>query len=307
MSNSAYPIDPDLTGIVVAYKNANYIADSVCPRVNVSKQEFKYSRFSDDKWFNVPDTRVGRRSQPNEILLDGQESTDSTFDYGLEAPIPNADIDNKDKRFDPEGDAAALLAECIALDREQRVAAYAFASTSYVSTLRTTLSGASQWSDTSSDPITAITDSLDLPLIRPNILTFGQAAWTKFRVHPAIIEAVLGTGAKKGMATREQVAALFEVDEVLVGSARANSAKPGQAPSLTRLWGKHMAATYRAPVTTRDTMDFMKTFQWGGKIGQKWEDRNIGLRGGVRVRAGESVKELVIANQAGFLFQNVVA
>lgn len=307
MAKSPFPIDQALTAIVVAYKNTNYIADQIAPRVRVDKQEFKYSRYSDDRWFNIPDTLVGRRSRPNEITLDATEAVSSTRDYGLDNPVPMADVNNADERFDPLGDGAALLAECIALDREQRVANRVFGSTSYAAALRSTLSGTSQWSDPTSSPITAINDALDLPLMRPNTMTFGQAAWTRFRAHPEIVEAVLGTAAKKGNVSREAVAELFEVDEVLVGSARANSAKPGQTPSLVRLWGKHLALTYRAPVQTRDTADFIKTFQWGDRVAGQWEDKDIGLRGGIRVRAGESVVEEVVANQAGYLFQNVVA
>ncbi len=37
------------------------------------------------------------------------------------------------------------------------------------------------------------------------------------------------------------------------------------------------------------------------------EDPDIGLRGGVRVRVGESVKELIVANDLGYYFENAVA
>jgi hypothetical protein len=33
----------------------------------------------------------------------------------------------------------------------------------------------------------------------------------------------------------------------------------------------------------------------------------LGLRGGVRVRVGESVKELVIAKDLGYFFENAIA
>jgi hypothetical protein len=307
MSKSPFPIDQALTAIVVAYKNANYIADMVAPRVRVNKQEFKYSKYSDDKFFNVPDTLVGRRSRPNELTLDASESVSATRDYALDNPIPMADVENSDERFDPIGDGAALLAESIALDREQRVATKVFASGSYNALLRATLAGASQWSDITSTPIPVINDALDQPLMRPNTLVFGQAGWTKFRSHPQIVEAVLGTAAKQGNVTRQAVAELFEVDEVIVGGARANSAKPGQTPSLVRLWGKHMAMIYRSPVQTKDTADFIKTFQFGDKVAGQWEDKDIGMRGGIRVRTGESVVEEIVASQAGYFFQNIVA
>ena len=101
---------------------------------------------------------------------------------------------------------------------------------------------------------------------------------------------------------------LFEVDEVLVGAARANSAKRGQAAALTRLWGKHLALTHKAPVPdAKGAVTFGGTFQFGGRVAGQWEDKNIGMRGGVAVRTGESVKERIIASQAGYFFENAFA
>lgn len=309
MSLSAYPIDPHLTAIALAYKNKAYIADFVLPRVRVGKQKFTFMQYPADLYFNIPDTLVGRRSKPNEVHAEGTEVTDSTFDYGLDGGVPKADMENADERYDPLGIEVEMLQELIALDREARAAGMVFGNANYNAGLRETLSGTSQFSDyANSQPIAKINAALDLPLVRPNQMVFGQEAWTKFRAHPEIIEAVLGTGAKKGNATREAVAELFEVDEVIVGASRANSNKRGQTPALTRLWGKHLALLHKAPVPeAKDAMQFGATFQWGDRIAAQWEDKNMGLRGGTACRTGESVKERIVANDAGYFFQNVIA
>lgn len=305
MALSPFPIDKSLTSIVIAYKNGKYIADDVAPRVPVDKQAFIYSRFSDDTFYNIPDTRVGRRSQPNEISLEGTEDTSSTEDYGLDNPVPQADVDNADDRFNPIDLAAEHLAECIALDRELRTANLFFNAANYAAGLKTVLSGSSMFSDPSSSPITVMSDALDLPLMRPNQMIIGQGAWTKLRRHPEIVEAALGTGAKKGMATRQQLAEILEIDEVIVGEARANQSKPGQTAALYRLWGNHIALTYKHPTPTApQALTFAKTFQWGPPIAGQWPDKNVGIVGGTRVRVGERVKELIIASQAGYFIQN---
>lgn len=305
---SPYPIDPALTAIAIAYHNDKYIADMVLPRIRVAKQEFKFLRYSADTFFNVPDTKVGRRSRPNQVTLDATEITDSTEDHGLDGGVPMSDMENADERYDPLGNEVMFIQELIALDREQRVANTVFNAATYPAGLKQTLAGASQFSDPASKPIETINAALDIPLMRPNQLIFGQAGWTRFRSHPQIVEAVKGTGAKEGNATREQVAALFEVDEVLVGSARGNSAKRGQAAQLVRLWGNHIAATYKAPVPeAKGVVTFGGTFQWGDRIAGQWEDKNMGMRGGIAVRSGESVKERIIADQAGYFFENAFA
>lgn len=305
MALSPYPIDPALTAIAIAYKNADYIADMVLPRITVGKQQFKFLQYGTDKFFNVPDTLVGRRSKPNEVVLDASEVTDSTEDHALDGGVPRADIDNADERYDPLGDEVSFVMEMIAIRRERRVADIVFNAATYDAGLKQTLAGASQFSDASSDPIGVINAALDVPLMRPNQLVFGQTGWTKFRSHPAIVEAVLGTGAKKGVVKREAVAELFEVSEVLVGTARGNLAKRGQAANIARMWGNHIACLYKAPVPqARGAVTFGGTFQWGTPIASQWEDKDMGMRGGIACRAGESVKERVIASQAGYFFES---
>lgn len=308
MALSPYPIDPALTAIAIAYKNPAYIADIVMPRIRVPKQKFTFLQYPSDTFFNTPETLVGRRSKPNEVSLDAVEVPDSTEDHALDGGVPNADVENADPRYDPLGNEVMFIQELIALAREARAAGIVFNPATYAAGLKVTLAGNSQFSDPSSDPITEINSKLDIPLMRPNQLVFGQAGWTKFRSHPAIVEAVLGTGAKKGVVKREAVAELFEVNEVIVGSARGNSAKRGQAAQLVRLWGNHVAATYKAPVPeAQGAVTFAGTFQWGDRVAMQWEDKDMGMRGGTAVRTGESVRERVIAPDAAYFWENAFA
>ncbi len=309
MALSPYPIDPALTAIAIAYANQNYVADLIFPRVRVNKQKFSFLQYAADTMFNVPDTRVGRRSKPNEVSLDASEVTDATEDHALDGGVPAADVDNSDARYDPLGAEVMFLQELIALDREKRVANLVFSLNTYDAALRETLAGNAQFSDyANSDPIGKINEILDKPLVRPNQLVFGQAGWTKFKAHPKIVEAVKGTGAKAGNASREQVAELFEVDEIIVGSARGNSAKRGQAPALVRLFGNDIAALHKAPVPeAKGALTFGASFQFGDRIAAQWEDKNMGMRGGTAVRTGESLKERVVAAQAGYLLKAAFA
>lgn len=309
MAVSSYPIAPDLTAISVVYKNPDYIADMVLPRVSVAKQNFTFVSYPTDAMFNVMDTAVARRGKTNEVTLEGAETSDITLDQGLEAAIPQADLENADQRYRPRDMQTLQLSELVALGREQRVAGLVFNTASYAAGLTTTLSGTGQYSDyANSDPVVGINSMLDLPLVRPNKLVIGQQAWTVLRSHPKIVQATKGTAQQGGIASRQQVAELFEVSEVLVGAARSNNAKRGQTPSLARLWGKHISGIYIPPVLTgQGEVAFGASFEWGSRSVQEWEDKNIGLRGGQRIRVGESLRERIIANQAGFMIQNAVA
>ncbi len=311
MSIAPFPVDPTLVAITVAYRNPRYIADAVLPRVPVARQSFKYWKFPVDEAFRVPDTRVGRRSRPNEVHLTATEATASTEDYGLEDVIPGADIENAPRNYDPVGRAVAQLTEYMLIDRERRVASIVFDPASYAAGNVTTLSGTSQWSDhANSDPVQDIVEAMDVPLMRPNVIVMGRAVWTKLRTHPKVVAAVkpMGGVEASGVAARRAVADLFEVDEILVGEAWINTAKKGQTATISPVWGKHCALIFRdRNADANGGVTFGFTAQWQDRIAGRREDPDTGLRGGIRVRVGESVKELVIAPQAGFLFQNAVA
>lgn len=303
-----FPVSAVLTGITLAYRNANLIADNVLPRVPVGGREFKYWSYASEERFTVPQTLVGRKGMPNEVEFGATEQSAAVRDYGLDDVVPNDDISQAPAGYDPKGHAVEAMTDLILLDREVRAANLLFNPASYASGNVVTLSGSSQWSDASSDPLKALLPALDTPMMRPNVLVLGQAAWTILRQHPALVSAALANSGTKGTITREQLASLLEVEEVVIGQGYVNTAKPGQPAQMTRVWGKHAALIYRNKLANSQRgATFGFTAQWGNRVAAEWAEPKWGLRGAVRVRAGESVRELVIAPDLGLLFQNVVA
>lgn len=309
MAKAPFPVQPVLTAIARMYANQAYIADQVLPRKPVGSEVFKYMEYVKDERFTIPDTKVGRTGKPNELEFGATEKEASTEDYGLEAPIPQKDLEQSAPNYNPLQVHTEGLAELIALDREKRVADLVFAAATYPSGNKTTLSGTDQWNDTSnSTPIDDILSALDSMMVPANVLVLGQAVWTKLRTHPQIAKAIHGNSGDTDIVTRAQVAALFELQEIVVGTGWVNTAKPGQTASYARLWGKHASLIHRNPQAhTQAGITFGLTAQWGDRVAGSWEDRDIGLRGGTRVRVGEAVKELVIASDAGYFFENAVA
>jgi hypothetical protein len=309
-----FPINPALTAIALSYRNEALVADMVLPRVTVGVDSFKYFRMNRDETFTVPDTKIGRKSEANIVEFGGTEVTDSTADYGLKDVVPQADIRNAEGTpFDPMGQATLNTTRLVQLDREQRVASLVFNLNSYATTNRVTLSGTAQWSDyANSNPLDAMLMAFDGMLMRPNKLVLGQAVWTKLRQHPRIVEAVKGTGAglgAQGVVTRQQVAELLELQEIIVGQAWINGAKKGVNAALARCWGKFAAAIYTEPVTsTTAATTFGFTAESGGGLrARDWFDPNLGVDGSQVVQVVDTVKEVLPANDLGFLWAAAVA
>lgn len=316
MATTAFPLNPELTAIAIGYKNRDIdlIADQVLPRVPTAKR-FSYTRYTAADAFTVPATRVGRKSEPTMVDFGGVAVTDECVDWGLDDIVPNDEQDAWDAMPKPAGavspmaKSVSLLTGLIQLDREIRVANTVFAGATYPAGNQVTLSGTSQWSDfTNSNPLNALLVALDVPIIRPNTVVLGQAAWTVMRQHPRLIQAANASAQTGGAITRQQLADLLEVRNVLIGAGFVNTARRGQTPVMSRVWGKHCALLYVSEdMAAADQPQFGFTAQFGTRIAGVIPSPNTGLRGGERIRSGESVKEVISANDAAYFFQNAVA
>lgn len=315
--NFPFPIQPELTAIALAYRNERYIADEVLPRTPVGSREFKWLQFNKDEMFTVPETQVGRKGEPNEVQFSGTEQSSFVLDYGLDDLIPNEDLTSAPPGYDPLGRATEGIVELLALDRERRAATLLTTLNNYPSGNRTTLSAGTQWSHADSDPYVAMMTAFDGMLVRPNTIVMGRAVWSQLRRHPKVTALLAPSssgntatsGAAGRPATTQALAELLEVDRILIGESWVNTAKPGQTATLARVWGKHCAALHinTAASVRGNAVTFGLTAEWGSRVSGSMNEPKVGLRGAQRVRAGESVRELIVASDAGYFFQNAVA
>ena len=314
MAKAPFQYNPQLTGISLAYSNPSValIADQVLPPVPVATENFGYLSFPTEDAYTVPDTRVGRTSKTNQIEFGGTLLTDTTEDYGLEDPIPQKDMINAAASrigFDPMAKSTAYLTNLILLDREVRTANLVFNTNTYGAANKTTLAGTAQWSDPASDPAALILAAADVMLFRPNALVVGRQVWTQLRQNVNLVKKILGTASTSGLLTRKQVADALELNDIFVGDGWVNTARKGQTAAMSRAWGKHAALIFQDPSADANRgVTFGYTAEFENRIaGTIMDDPDIGLRGGVRVRVGMSVKEKVIAPNLGYFWQNAVA
>jgi len=304
------PVDDDLTAVAISYKNGKFIADEALPYVPVTKQTFKYRKARKGEAFRMQETRVGRTSAPTRVTTGWDEVPAICEDDALDHPIPKADIDNV--KPEDQGrimrNATESILSYILMGREKRVADIVFGAANYSVGNKATLTGTDQFSHAESKPIKTILAALAIPLLRPNVLVFGNENWSIFRQHADIVKATNRNSGDAGVAARQAVAELFEVDKILVGMGRYTAAKKGLAPTLTNLWGDFLAMLY-IPETinefSSDTFGF--TGRWGSRISGQMPDQNIGMRGGIIVRAGESTKEIICEQDYGYLFSDTIA
>lgn len=309
-----FPVDARLTGITLAYRNKNLIADEVLPRVQVGGQTFRYWRYDHVQNMTIPNTLVGRKGRPNEVEFGATEDAGQVYDYGLDDVVPNDDITAAQQSgggWDPIGQATQGLTDLVALDREVRVARLVFNPTTYGTANKEQNTTGDYWDDPDSDPVLQILDILETPLVRPNTAVFSRKVYDRLRKHPKVVAAAYSTGgnaAVGGVINRAALASVLEVERILVGEAFVNIAKPGQDPTVQRTWGNHAAFLHINPLANSRSAQatFGYTAQWQGRVSGTIPEPVTGLRGATRVRVGESVNELIVMPGAGYLVQDAI-
>lgn len=314
-----FTVEPVLTAIAIGYRNEaqTLIADEVLPRVDVAQERFAWTEYPLAEGFSVPDTRVGRLGRVGQVEFSGTGKTSEVEDFGIDSPVANSDITAAAAAraagrslYDPEARAVEGIMNIVLLARELRVAKLVQDVNNYDPTRRIVLTGTDKLSDFEhSDPIEVITDAIEGTLVyRPNTCVMGAAVWSKIRRHPHLINAVKGGLTEHGMITRQAFCELFEISKLLVGESFVNTAAKGQSANLSHTWGKNIALLHINPAASTDQgITYGMTAQLGTRIAGRFEDPNMGLEGGTYVRAGERVRELVVAKDVGYLIKDAVA
>lgn len=303
--------DVALTTIALSYKNPDSapIADLVAPRVPVDELEFSWQEYPEAEMYTIPDTSVGERTQMQGSEVSGVERQSKCEDKGHQVNLTWQQVQKAKAAFKPRERATMKATNIVILGREKRVSSVVFNPATYDAGLIKVLDGTTgkkKWSDiVNGKPLDDMLNALEVPLVRPNVVTFGSLGWATTRRHPQLVKAA-GSSTGEGAITPEQLAELLGVNEVLIGAARANTVKEGKAAALSQLWGPHCSMFFRdRSVDTSGGITFMLTAEFEqrqtvtGKL-------DVGARGGEYVRTFETVKEVVVAQKAAFFFQDIL-
>jgi hypothetical protein len=307
--NAPFVTDPQRTAIALAYRNEDMIADIVLPRAPVSQEEFKWTEYDKADRFTVPDTTIDRKGQFNQVEFGGTEKSSMTSDYGLSDVIPQKDIDAAaNVNFDPLGNATELLAELIMLDREIRVAEATFTAAAHQVGNKETLSGTDQWDNAAAKPLEQLADAMEVPFMTPNWLVVSSLGALNLRRNASVVKAYNGTTGDEGLVPLSWIAQTLGLQGIIVAKAKLNVAKPGQTASYGRVWKHHALLFYRnASAMPNRGLTYGLTAQFGQRVAQTRRDDSVGLRGATEVRVGESVKELILAKDCAYFFENTLA
>ena len=273
-------VDAALSNFSVKYTNGLFVADQIAPTVPVMKQSDVYY-IIDAVRRSLRDVDVARApgSHANREDFNYTQATYNALDHALEGVVPDEIIANSDSALSAEIDKVQFLLNLIALNKEiNLVTKLGAASTN-------TSAAANVWSDqVNGTPIEDIEEAIQLIIddvqIRPNTMTLDQKVFTALKNHPDIVDRVSsgGTNDSPAKVNANAIAAIFDLQQVLVAGSFKNTAAQDTTPVTTPVWGTTAWLGYVDPNPGLQTLTGAATFQWnmpgssGGFIVDRWRD-----------------------------------
>jgi hypothetical protein len=308
--NDVHTVDT-LSNLSVAYMNEETIWRNLAPVVGVNRLSDNYYLFDRDTNFTLEDDTTAPNADANEILMKLSSDTYSCNFRALGAWVPVETIQNADDPIRPEGRAVEQIRERLETAHEKRVADLLFIAATYPAGNKETLAGANQWSDPTSNPVGDLLDAIDAMLVRPNTLTLGADTWRALRQHPDIVAGIYpqgGNAAQGGlMASTGQLGAFLDIDRVIVGRRRLNTAAPAATPVYARLWGKHALLSVTNTSPSIDSLSLAYTFSDTQSNVVRDFDPKKGVKGSVYVKDGWTEDVKLVSDIAGYFFEDAVA
>ena len=325
-------INRPLTNMSLAMmqKTEKFIADKIFPRLPVSKQS--------DMFFTYDRGEFNRDEMQRRA--DAAESAGATYELGNDSYLCHVwalhrDIGwqlraNADNPINLDREAMEFLTLKGMIRREREwvsnflvanvwthriVGATTKTDDSDFSTTHAVNNKKAYWNLPASEPIEDVETACDAVEentgFRPNKLACGKRVYSALKNHPDIIGR-LNSGQTPGgpaMSTRQRLAQIFDLDEVMVGSAIYNSAASGAADAHSYIFGKHALLAYVPPSPGVMTAAAGYTVEWTGLTGsgglaiEKWYNQD---RKADRIELNTAFQQKRMAADLALWFDSIV-
>jgi hypothetical protein len=315
-------INAPLTNVAIAYfQNASvFIADKVFPNIPVQKQSDLFWKYIRADW-NRGKYKI--RAPVTESVGAGFGTERDTYYadvWALHNDISDQTRANADSVFSLDRDATNFLMMQGLISRELSFAAKFLVAGVWGNEATGVASapGAGEfisWDDAGSTPIEDVRSAKRVIQsttgFLPNILTLGAAVYDTLIDHPDIVDRIKyggGPGAP-AIINKAALAALFEVDQVLVSEAFTNTSDSDEVNEM--VMGNDALLTY-SPATASSLMPSAGyTFSWTGYLGAS--DQGVRVKkfrmeelAADRVEAEMAYEQKMVAPDLGYFFEDAI-
>ncbi len=260
-------IDKLLTNFALNYQPSGFIAQDVFTMVSVPNETDMYDTWEQADTFRSQYSRREKGGLASSVRVRVSSDNFRVENYELRANVFWEDMANADpsRRAMYEQGKVSLVLNKLLMDWEDRLAQLVFTAGNVGSDAAV----ASVWTDsTNSDPVGDINTAIDNVFYatgyRPNTILLGPKVWDALRRHNNVLDKAANPNITGGglFPTRQMVANIFEVDEILVGMAIQNTAVEDLAQTLFPVWSNHCLVYHKTPIASTISPTFGATFDW---------------------------------------------
>jgi hypothetical protein len=269
-AQAVHAVDVPLTYVSTAYIQdlRNFIATQAFPIVSVEHATDKFYTYTKADWFR---DEAKERADGTESAGSGYGLTTDSYTckvFSMHKDIGYQTRANVDPGIDLDRDATRFVSQRIMLKVEKEWTSAYFTTGKWANDV----TPANLWSDyTNSDPVedveTGKATILENTGFEANTLILGYHTYRRLRNHPDIIERVKYTmagGATTRQITPDLLAAVFDIDRVLIAKGVENTAVEGETASYSFVQGKHALICHSAKMPGLLTPTCGYTFSWRG-------------------------------------------
>lgn len=277
-SNRDVHVNAVLTDWAVQYGNllTDFQADNLAPIVPSKKQSNAYFTYEKADWFR---DEMKERADGQPVPLAGYRvNADNSYTikvWSVGKPIDDQTEDNEDGPLDSDEDATKFVMDLERIRRERAFATAALATSVWGTDVTGNTSASvygsntvAQWDDADSSPLEDIAyyrTKVKLATgLDPNVLAIGRQVWDVLKNHADVLARITG-GSNNGnpaLVTRQTVAALFELEDIVVLQAVHNTAAENATMTGAFIAGKHGLLMHRNKNAGRKGATAIKTFTW---------------------------------------------
>lgn len=298
-------VNRPLTNMSVAFMQSllAFQADNLAPIMPSDKKSDLYFILNKEYWFS--DVMKERGIGAPAIRRGWGVSQDSFLCklFSLGTPIDDQQRANQDSPLDMDRTSMKFVSRASLMNREVAFKNVAWATGKWNTDITgntnpSDIAGAStmnQWDQADSTPIDDIEEMKTIMEKKtgftPNVLAISKPVWAKLKSNVQILDRITGGSTSNAPAkvTLALVAALFELDEIVVLNAVQNLAGHGNGDSGVvntidgdYIFGADALLMYRDPTVGIETPTAIRTITWqqyaGNKNGTrmlKWRDESI--------------------------------
>lgn len=304
-------VDKLLTNVSIMQQVKGTIAEKAFPSIKVAQRSGLLGKYGKSH-LRIENSLKGGRGKFRRV----ETITRSTQQYlieghGLEAIVTKEDYANVEVPFDAERDEVIGLESALILEKE-KIMADSLTDTA-VMTQNTTLTGSNQFSDyLNSDPLAVFKAARAAVRAgcgeQADTVMMDWLVWDTLRYHPQILDSLGFKDNRPGGLVETELASVLGVKRLLIADASYNSAKEGQADSMSAVWGKHIVfGVLPTALQVRTQTLGMWVSPTGGSPRKVYKQDNFNPPGSTLILCEDEYDLLLSDVTCGYLVKNAIA